>query len=427
MSKVKMFLFVIFCAAICLSGCKQDAAIITSDQQRQREIADSLLTDSMMTMTMAQRLIPFIGWERMVSVQMLEYAIEKQEKNPVICTYGALAATVPVFEGARGETKEQFLRALSLVGLGSKINVFFANVEKKVEQQDSTFPLKLSKSMWIAENFPIEPSFIDACSTTFHMKVFAADLAKPEIIRAINNWVNISTYGKIDKLIEKVDANAVLYSLSATHFLCNWQKPFVPEKTKRGFHLSDGTEKNIDMMHVNGKFAYVKTEKFSAIELPFADTTFSLYLFLPAEGVSLQKVATHVRERSGVAFHENFYVMQGSLVMPKFTVQNELELKNMFAHFGVTDAFDSDRADFSGISQKTRGLYVSRIIQKNWFSVNEKGAEAASATAVQVTFKSAAPPKNEFDLVLDRPFLYFLLDKKTGIILFAGALTNPPQ
>jgi serpin B len=109
------------------------------------------------------------------------------------------------------------------------------------------------------------------------------------------------------------------------------------------------------------------------------------------------------------------------LRLPKFKLSAKFKLKPTLAGLGMPAAFSSE-ADFSGIDG-TRQLAISDVIHQAFVAVDEKGTEAAAATAVVAPPPSI--PQVEVELNLDRPFLFLIRDAPTGAVLFMGRLADP--
>jgi serpin B len=112
------------------------------------------------------------------------------------------------------------------------------------------------------------------------------------------------------------------------------------------------------------------------------------------------------------------------LGLPKFTFESQFSLREQLSALGMTDAFDRNRADFSGMTGN-RDLFISDVIHKAFVAANEKGTEAAAATAVIMDLVMA--PMFEVSLTVDRPFIFLIRDKVSGQILFMGRVVNPSQ
>ena len=110
------------------------------------------------------------------------------------------------------------------------------------------------------------------------------------------------------------------------------------------------------------------------------------------------------------------------LSMPRFGVETATDLATVLAALGMPSAFDPDRADFSGITTAER-LFISNVIHQANIDVDEKGTEAAAATAV--VLRATAAPAGPVTLRVDRPFLFVLRDLPTGAIVFMGRVVDP--
>ena len=118
---------------------------------------------------------------------------------------------------------------------------------------------------------------------------------------------------------------------------------------------------------------------------------------------------------------ENMHMTQLYLSLPRFKVEEKYDLPVPLEHMGMVDAFDPQKADFSGMSS-TQGLVVSKVLHKSFVEVNEEGAEAA--TAMSVESRSLSVPKPN-DFSCNHPFLFVMKQNKTNSILFFGRVSSP--
>ena len=107
------------------------------------------------------------------------------------------------------------------------------------------------------------------------------------------------------------------------------------------------------------------------------------------------------------------------LEIPRFKIESAIQLNTILKEHGMTDMFDDTAADFGGISDEN--LVVSDAIQKAFMEVDEVGTTAAAATAIVIGTRSATSE----NFIANRPFLFFVRDLQTGLLLFQGRVANP--
>jgi serpin B len=206
------------------------------------------------------------------------------------------------------------------------------------------------------------------------------------------------------------------------YFKGKWSMPFAEGYTsKKKFTSSDGVAKEVDMMKESLKVEYLKEAGFEAVRLPYENRDFGMYVFLPNKDSSVDKLMKDMTSDNWSKWMNNFKESQVNVSLPRFKVEFEQKLNDMLIGFGMKEAFGN--ADFSNITEKT-DLYIDLVKQKSFIEVNESGTEAAAATAVVVKETSAfiGEPIN---FTADRPFIYAIADKKTGLILFMGKVEMP--
>ena len=172
------------------------------------------------------------------------------------------------------------------------------------------------------------------------------------------------------------------------------------------------------MMNIKANFNYAHNEAFTAVELPYKNKKFSMYLFLPNEGNTVDKLISEVDGESWAAWMESFVEIEDlNIALPRFEFAYDRSIKPDLANMGLDIAF-SDEADFSGISPMD--LLISDVIHKTYIKVNEKGTEAAAVTAVVFDVTSIGAM-----IRFDRPFMFAITENTSQSILFIGKVSEP--
>jgi serpin B len=202
-----------------------------------------------------------------------------------------------------------------------------------------------------------------------------------------------------------------------------WETEFDPNDTYRApFYHEDGTSfGQVDLMHLKSTLNASFTDDFGAVELPYKNGKFSMFLFLPAEGKGVNDLVAALDGDTWTRWLEGFSEVEKFTVeIPKFEFEYERSLAEDLKSMGLEVAFSNTEADFSGISPEF--LFISDVIHKTYIKVNEEGTEAAAVTAI-IFETTSAGPRNY--LRLDRPFLFAITENSSKSILFMGKVAEP--
>ncbi len=187
--------------------------------------------------------------------------------------------------------------------------------------------------------------------------------------------------------------------------------------------MLNGSQVNVPLMHSSRTYNYAHSAGLSAIELLYAGGEVSMVVLVPDAG-KFSEVEQGFSAAQWDAIRKEMKTAQVNLALPKFKFSAEFKLNEPLVRLGMVDAFDANKADFSGMDG-TRSLFISSVLHKAFINLDEKGTEAAAATAVVVGLTSM--PSETVELKIDRPFLFLIQDKPTGEILFMGRVVNPLQ
>ncbi|MDR2042621.1 MAG: serpin family protein, partial [Tannerella sp.] len=290
------------------------------------------------------------------------------------------------------------------------------------QELDTYVRFESANSIWIAEELPVLDAFKEVNQTYFDADVLdfdPDDLAGT--VKRINEWCSEKTQGLIPELLDKTD-ESVMYLLNALYFKGSWSLPFDKSQTGEApFSNLNGSTATLPTMQQTVPLKYAKTEMFELVELPYGNAAFGMALLLPATGVS---VASLVEELDTAAWNNALSKLSQTSIdirLPRFKVEYGRTLNEDLKTLGMTSMF-SEKADFSLISPSL--LSVSKVKQKTALEVNEEGAEGAAATVIEIDVIMPSEPVQPYVLAFDRPFVYFIKEKSTGSIVFAGIIQN---
>jgi serpin B len=354
----------------------------------------------------------------------------REAPNLFFSPLSASLALTMVLNGARNETYRQMAHAL---GYGEqpveRINTENALLLHLLRSPDPKTETLVANSLWVQQGFSLLPSFLQACQKHYEAEVDSVDFMQDRegAAERINGWVKQNTKGLIPKLFEPSDFSPLtrLVVVNTLYFKGKWQKPFDKQATREEeFHLEGGTVKRVPMMHQSGKFDYLRGDGFQAVALPYGAGELSFYLFLPDEGRSLQAFLKELTAERWAQWLKGFKPMEGDVGLPRFRIEATYPLKEPLQAMGITDAFDPEKADLSGVAPLTDGrLFITKALQKAVVEVDEEGTKAAAATGVVVSVTAYNP--NRFTLIANRPFFFIIRHNATGAILFMGIVREP--
>jgi len=214
--------------------------------------------------------------------------------------------------------------------------------------------------------------------------------------------------------------------VNAIYFKADWDVPFDSNNTSdSAFTLLDGSQTQVKMMNNDElTLSYVKGDGYQAVELPYNGNAAAMNIIMPDEGNFHNFEMTLDAQKLNDIFN-SIQSTPITLGLPKFTFTTDFSLSDKLKSLGMTDAFDSNKADFSGMTGN-HDLFISDVVHKAFVAVDEKGTEAAAATAVIMEAMSA-PVQQKVHLVIDHPFIFVIRDLASGQILFIGRVLNPAQ
>ena len=326
-------------------------------------------------------------------------------------------ALTMTYNGAVGETERAMAEALEIDGLDlSTINNSNAALRTSLENPDPKVEISIANSIWSRQGIDFNPEFLERNRTFFGAEIASLDFSSPQATAIINDWVNTNTNGKIEKIVDRIDPQTLLFLINAIYFKGNWQDEFDPSRTRQGtFQLPNGGEKQVQMMRREGEYPYFRSENFEATSLPYGDGQLGMYIFLPSRDSSLNKFLRNLNTENWEGWISQFQDRRHEMMLPRFKLEYEVRLNDTLKALGMGIAFGGG-ANFSGMGPN---LFISEVRHKTFVEVNEEGTEAAAVTAVVIA--ASVPPVFR----VNRPFFFTIYDAETQTILFMGTVTEP--
>lgn len=356
--------------------------------------------------------------------------LRTREGNLFLSPHSISVALAMTYGGARGTTAEQMAKTLHFSRPADDLHRSMAEQQKHLEaiQAAGKVQLAVANSLWPQKGYAFREEFTDLCRTRYGVEITALDfMEETEGARVrINDWVAGRTADRIKDLIPPGVLTTLtrLVLANAIYFKGDWAKPFDEKQTRdEAFHLAGGTTAKAPFMHRAGRMLHAETDAAQILSLPYQGDDLSMVIVLPKNKTGLSAVEQALTAGQIATWISALRQVQVELSLPRFKSTATFSLKDTLIAMGMTDAF-SGTADFSGMEPK-RELRIGAVLHKAFVEVNEKGTEAAAATAVVMQRIAMARPEPPVVFRADHPFLYLIRENKTGAILFMGRLADP--
>jgi serine protease inhibitor len=372
-----------------------------------------------------QKIIPLnnqLGWKMLAEVDADENG------NTFISPMSLFMALSMVYNGADGVTKTEISKVLQNEGIDvTELNKANASLMSVLDKDSKKIQLNVANSIWLNESFHFQADFAKNNQDYFNAKIQEIDIFDNQSPKMINDWVKKATNNKIEEIVDTpLDDDLVAALINAIYFKGEWKFEFDKKQTeKRPFYLKDGATKDVPLMRLNEKLAYLETDEFQAVSLPYDAGEMSMNVFLPKENTSLQEFKKTLTTDNWEKWNTEFHEKEGTIMLPKFQLEYEALLNETLKNLGMTTAF-AKGANFTKMIKEPDPLWISKVKQKTFIDVNEEGTEAAAATSVEMKTTSA-PVDGPFHMEVNRPFFISITDNETGMVLFIGSISNPQQ
>nr|XP_056719382.1 plasminogen activator inhibitor 1 [Euleptes europaea] len=350
------------------------------------------------------------------------------ERNVALSPHGLAAALALLQAAAGGETRRQ-LQAAMRYGLAEKgVPRALRWLQKALTDPANQDLVETAEALFVQRDLPLAPGFLPRFYQVFRQMVKQVNFTESEAARGIiNDWVKQHTAGMIQDFLREgtLDEMTRLVLVNAIHFKGRWRTPFPEDATRlRLFHKLDGSSVSVPMMEQTGKFCYGEFStpeqvEYDVLELPYQGETLSMFIAAPFEDTPLSALTAALDAQQVADWKSGLFCATRHLVLPKFTLETECDLREPLEALGLRAMFDPQAADFSSLSDQ-ESLFVAQALQKVKIDVNESGTEAASATAA-VVYARMAP----LEIVMDKPFLFVVRHNPTGAVLFMGQVMEP--
>ena len=397
-------------AALLLTGCAASAATELSAEYQPQNVDSTPISDG--TRAAAADF----------AVRLLAASAEKE--NALVSPVSVLLALGMAEIGAGGQTLEQMEQALGLSrdALADEFSGWAAALPSTAAAKTH-----IANSVWLRDggDLTISPEFLQENADRFGAQVYRAAF-DDSTLRDVNRWVKQHTDGQIEKMLSEIPENTQLILLNALSFDAEWADIYQETQVRDGtFTTADGAERSVKFLR-SSEYSYLSGAGAAGVMKRYAGGNYAFAALLPGEGKTPADVLAALSGETWLSMLENASDEEVITAIPKFKADFSASLGETLMDMGMTDAFDPDAADFSAMGTASDGpLYIGAVLHKTAITVDERGTKAGAATAVAMDGASAGPREPPKEVILDRPFVYAVVDTATGIPLFFGVLDDP--
>ncbi len=362
------------------------------------------------------------------------------EGNTMVSPLSAMLALSMTANGAEGDTLAEMEQLLGngmeqhIVDAGScdyTMDDLNQHLKSYTEGLDSweDCQLHLANSIWYRDtaDLQVEEAFLNTNAAFYDAAVYRAAF-DGQTVRDINLWVKKHTDGMIPTIIDELAPEAMMTLINAVSFDAKWMVPYMEEyQVYDGtFTTADGTKQTVPMMH-SEEYVYYDFGDAVGFGKPYV-SGYEFVAILPEEGLTAEEwIADMEAEAVWDELHDP-YLTHVNAVLPKFSYDTDLDLKVPLQRMGMVSAFSPAFANFYGMGSYTgngleESLYIGNVIQKTHITVDSEGTRAAAATIVEMDCRAAAPTE-VYEVVLNRPFVYMIVDTEHHLPIFMGTVQS---
>ena len=343
-----------------------------------------------------------------------------------------------VNDAATGQTEQELEQTLGFHQGGIKaVNEYCKKLIEGLPKVDNKVTLNIANAIFLNKDYTLKKQFQQDMEAFYDAKAEALDFSSPKTLDHINGWCKDKTKNMIPKILDEVNPDMVSYLLNAIYFKADWTSKFDEKNTKTETFTTEGSKTTMPLMHQNVLINYLKNDTYSAVEMPYGNGMWSMMVMLPEKGKTTDDVISRLAQKglyaktSSGGDGDMFTPYEVDLKLPRFETSsdtNELPvdkgLVGLMRKMGIMLAFDSDFAEIPNMCDFP--VYIAMMRQKAKIKVNEKGSEAAAVTIAGLNKCTSVGPVTypQATFHANRPFVYVIQERSSGVILFAGKFTG---
>jgi len=359
-------------------------------------------------------------------IDLFTKVAQAENKNLMLSPLSASTALTMLLNGCAGDTYTQLQGTLdypSGMTIGD-INEAYKSLVDQLLNADPKVKLALANAIFYRKEFTVKEPFVAIMDNDYSAEIKGLDFSAPSALTTINKWASDNTSKKIEKVLDEIDGDAVMFIMNALYFNGDWSNQFDKSNTEeRTFHPDGGNTVNVSTMNSEVGSKAVYGNGWKAIEMPYGRTNFTMVVIVPEGTIkafypsftseSWNKLTSDLDEMA------DFDKL--TVIMPKFKFDYEKYLNDQLQSMGMVDAFNPYKANLSGISDQS--IFVDFVKQNTFVEVDEEGTEAAAVTTIGIKMTSMPSQPDQF--IIDKSFIFAIRERTTNTLLFIGQVLDP--
>ena len=374
------------------------------------------------TRAVAENLQDFYLNYTLDAIKYVDSNNEILSKNTVVSPLSASMVLAMLANGVDDEAKSEILEYLGVNDLND-LNGLSEILLSKLPTADNRTEMKIANAIWVNEGYKLNQDFSSLINLTYQGEINYADFNEgKKTANAINKWCSAKTNGLIPEMFDEIDPLSMAILLNAVFFKGKWRdETFLKENTKKETFNGLNKTTEVDMMHATHAMRnYFANDSFEIFYLPFGNRSFSFIGIVPREGISLEEATRLLTDEEIASLKENTVYCMLAVDMPKFKVENELKLNDIFKIGGLESVCES--IDMKMFQEEVAGSIFFK--QAANLEIDESGAKLAAVTSGDISTAAPIIPGSEQHVRLDRPFYFFIQENSTGACLLSGMITD---
>ncbi|MBO4356300.1 MAG: serpin family protein [Clostridia bacterium] len=370
----------------------------------------------------------FVESQMDFALKLFKESVASSDKSVMVSPLSVILALAMTANGADGNTLKEMETVLGKDLTLDILNKYLKNYVASLKSVDGA-SVKIANSIWFRDDedeFRVKDAFLQTNADYYNAAAYSAPFDS-DTLKDINNWVRENTDGMIDKVLDEIPKDAIMYLINTIAFDAEWAEN-IPNELIRDdvFTNVNGEDRDVKMLN-SVESRYLDDGKATGF-IKYYKGGYAFVALLPNEGVDLDDYIASLDAKTVVNTLKNSKYGKVYCAFPQFKSEFDTELSETLIKLGMKDAFNGDKADFSKIGSVNPGenIYISRVIHKTFIEVNNAGTRAAAVTVVEMAKATSIGPEEEkvYSVRLDRPFVYMIIDTQTNIPLFIGEIED---
>jgi serpin B len=341
---------------------------------------------------------------------------ETDNENFIFSPYSVWLPLAALLNATHENYRESFTEIIAAEGLcvsdinraASRMLFDLTNERRRLRNADAENPLQIANAIFADHRQTLNTSFAQTFADYFRGAAKNIDFSSPAAVTAVNQWAYENTNGRISEVIQEFHPDTVAAIANAIYFSDQWQSPFNPANTRRDiFHAPTGDTYAYFMQQSWSHTNYFENDQMQSVTLSF-ETGGGLTILLPKNGNATELLANMTTEKF-TKIAQDSVTAQGTLLLPRFSIQNTINLPEALSRLGLSPLFCEKSAPLTELIYSPHPCFIDQAVQVALLEIDEKGATAAAVTIMVAVAESAPPtPEVTFEIICNRPFALIL-------------------